>query len=332
MTARSRAAVVMLASFCSILWLSPGCGAPRARAASPMPGAAASAPLALVLSTDCGVDMDDQWALAHILLSRELDLRTIVTTHASSVHFLPTDSAATAAGVISGVDPTKRTLIPIVAGADSPLQDAGTPRQTRAVDALLRLSRDFSESRRLVVLSIGAGTDLASAILTDPSIANRIAVVAMGFNDWPDGGEEFNIKNDPLAWRVILDSRIPLVVGSGNAAKRSLRLTRTQAAAVMRAHGATGEYLYALFDEWLTRNAGLAGQVVAPGEWVVWDEVTVAYVLGLARGQDVPRPQLPSGFLFSHPRTEARITWIDHVDSDGLWRDFGRKLDRRNLE
>jgi purine nucleosidase len=277
--------------------------------------------------------MDDQWALAHILLSRELQLRTIVTTHASSVHFSSATSARNTADVVSRVDPGRRALIPIVAGADAPLPDVSTPRKNNAVDALLRLSRDFSESRRLVVLSIGAGTDLASAILVDPSVANRMAVVAMGFNDWPDGGDEFNIKNDPLAWRVILDSRVPLVVGSGGAAKRSLRLTRAQAADVMRAHGAIGEYLYGLFDDWLTRNAAVAAQMVSPGEWVVWDEVTVAYVLGLARGENMPRPRL-DGFFFSHPRTDARITWIDHVDSDGLWRDLTRKMDRgiRNSE
>jgi len=263
------------------------------------------------------------------LLSRELQLRAIVTTHASSIQLSSATSARNAADVVSRVDPAARARIPIVAGADAPLQDVSTPRHSNAVDALLRVSRDFSESRRLVVLSIGAGTDLASAILVDRSVTNRIRVVAMGFNDWPDGGDEFNIKNDPLAWRVILNSRVPLVVGSGNAARRSLRLTRTQAADLMRAHGAIGEYLYSLFDEWLTRNSALAAQIVAPGEWVVWDEVTVAYVLGLARGRDLPRPQLSAGFLFSHPRTDARITWIDRIDADGLWRDFARKIDER---
>ena len=48
----------------------------------------------------------------------------------------------------------------------------------------------------------------------------------MGFTDWPNGGDFFNVKNDPLAWQVILNSDVPLVIGSAAAAKRGLKLTR----------------------------------------------------------------------------------------------------------
>ena len=40
---------------------------------------AASRPV--ILTTDCGADMDDQWALAHLVLSPEFDVRAVVTTH-----------------------------------------------------------------------------------------------------------------------------------------------------------------------------------------------------------------------------------------------------------
>jgi inosine-uridine nucleoside N-ribohydrolase len=197
------------------------------------------------------------------------------------------------------------------------------------VDLLLRLSGDFSESRRLIVFAIGAGTDVASAILKDPSIANRITVVAMGFIDWPNGGDFFNVKNDPLAWQVILNSDVPLVIGSGAAAKRGLKLTRADAAALMRSHGPTGEYLYSLFDDWLTREPKMVAQVVAPETWVLWDQIVVAYALGFARGREVPRPQLQPDLSFSPPETMKRITWLDEIDTEQLWHDFTRKIDSR---
>jgi inosine-uridine nucleoside N-ribohydrolase len=320
------AAVVTLTACLAAVALIAGCGPVPAGSAATIRGATPASPLTVVLSTDCGVDIDDQWALTHILLSPELRLKTIITTHAASIRFSSATSAAKASEVLARVDPARRDSIPVIAGSDAPLQDAGTPRSSGAVDALLALSRDFSALHRLVVLSIGAGTDVASAILRDPSIADRIAIVAMGFNGWPAGGEEFNIKNDPVAWRVILDSHVPLVVGSGSVAKRSLRLTSAQAARVMRSHGATGEYLYQLFDEWLTANSRLAAQMVSPGAWAVWDEVVVGYVLGLAAGDEVARPRLQAGFVFSHPKTSERITWITRIDAERLWRDFGRKL------
>jgi inosine-uridine nucleoside N-ribohydrolase len=287
-------------------------------------------PLAAVLATDCGVDVDDQWALAHILLSRELDLRAIITTHASSIHYSSATSARTAAAVVEHVLPAKASAIPIVAGSDVPLADAATPRANAGATLLRDLSRNFSRATRLIVLSIGASTDVASAIIEDPSIADRVTVVAMGFNDWPTGGDEFNIRNDPLAWRAILSSRVPLVVGSGTAAKRSLRLTRADAARLMRPHGPTGDYLYRLFDDWLTRNPEVTAKMVSPGAWVIWDEIVVAYALGLARGDQVERPELQPDFFFAHPKTPDRITWINRVESDRLWQDFARKIDARD--
>ena len=284
---------------------------------------------AAILITDCGAEMDDQWALAHLLLSTELDLRAVITTHASSIRLSSARSAEEAAKVIRHVLPERASSLPVVAGSPEPLQDAKTPRENAGVDLLLRLSGDFSKSRRLIVFAIGASTDVASAILKDPSIANRITVVAMGFIDWPNGGDFFNVKNDPLAWQVILNSDVPLVIGSGTAGKRGLKLTRAEAAALMRSHGPTGEYLYSLFDDWLTREPKLVAQVVAPEAWIIWDEVVVAYALGLARGREVPRPQLQPDLSFSHPDTTKRITWLDEVDTEKLWRDFTRKIDSR---
>src|SRR5262249_43481986 len=153
-----------------------------------------------------------------------------------------------AADVVAHVAPGRARSIPVVAGADTPLQTVEAPQRSAGLTELMRIAREFSGSRRLLVLSTGAATDIASAHLEDPSIADRVAVVEMGFNDWPDGGREFNIKNDPRAWQVILDSRAPLVVGSGAATKRRLRLTSADAGKIMRPHHTTGKYLYGLFD------------------------------------------------------------------------------------
>jgi inosine-uridine nucleoside N-ribohydrolase len=289
-----------------------------------------ASPLAVVLATDCGVEMDDQWALAHLLLSQEFALRAVITTHASSIGFSSATSAKKAAEVIARVLPAAGSPPPpVVPGSDSPLREATTPRENPGVDMLLELSRSFSASRRLVIFATGAGTDVASAILKDPSIVNRVSVVAMGFDGWPGGGDGFNVKNDPLAWRIILNSDVPVVVGSGAVTKRGLRLTRAEAAALMRPHGAVGEYLYSLFDDWLRRQATIVALYVAPETWVVWDEVVVAYALGMARGNEVPRPQLEADLSFSHPETSRRITWLTEIDTDRVWLDFTKKIDVR---
>ena len=197
-----------------------------------------NSPLAVVLTTDCGADIDDQWALVHLLLSPELDLRAVITTHAASIKYSSAASAQCATGVLAHVPPASAEPRPLVSGSDVPLRDAKTPLENPGVDLLLRISREFSESRRLVVFVIGAGTDVASAS--------------------PAGGDAFNVKNDPLARQVILNSDAPLVIGSSAVTQRDLRLTRAEAAALMRSHGQIGEYLYSLFDQWLDQQADLS--------------------------------------------------------------------------
>ena len=304
-------------------------GQPQIQSGRAIPLASTSSPLAVVLTTDCGAEIDDQWTLAHLALSPEVDLQAIITTHASSIRFSSATAAQHAAEVLARVSPGRLPSARVVAGSDLPLQDVRTPRKNAGVDLLLRLSREHSESSRLAVLVIGAGTDVASAILQDPSIVRRIAVVSMAFIDWPGGGDGFNVKNDSFAWQVILGSDVPVVIGSGAVALRDLKLTRAEARALMQSHGSVGGYLYGLFDDFLTQQADLVARLGTPGTWAIWDEVVVAYVLGLARGKEVPRPRLESDLSFSHPETARRLTWLTEIDTERLWRDFTGKIDAR---
>src|SRR5215203_5784382 len=302
-------------------------GQPQIQSGRAIPLASTSSPLAVVLTTDCGAEIDDQWTLAHLALSPEVDLQAIITTHASSIRFSSATAAQHAAEVLARVSPGRLPSARVVAGSDLPLQDVRTPRKNAGVDLLLRLSREHSESSRLAVFIIGAGTDVASAILEDPSIVRRIAIVAMGFNDWPGGGDGFNVRNDPFAWQVILDAHVPVVIGSGAVTLRNLKLTRAEGSALMQSHGSVGGYLYGLFDDWLTQRAELVARLVAPGTWAVWDEVVVAYALGMARGNEVPRPHLESNLSFSHPETARRLTWLTEIDTQRFWLDLTGKID-----
>jgi len=296
-----------------------------------LPGslAAASARKAVVLSTDCGADIDDQWVLAHLALSPELNLLAVIGSHASSIGLTAADAAANARDVLRRIPPNARNARPlIVAGSERLLAQAGPPRASAGSDLLLRLSRGFTRSHRLVVLVTGAATDLATALALDPTLADRVEVVAMAFDDWPGGGDVFNVKNDPAAWRALLASDVPLTVGSGALTLRTLRLSGAEVERLVRPHGPVGEFLASIYRDWLDRQAALAAAVVGPGEWVVWDEVVVAHCLGLTRGESMPRPMLDSDLRFRPGATDRKLTWLREVDSSALWRDLTRKLDR----
>jgi inosine-uridine nucleoside N-ribohydrolase len=293
----------------------------------------------VVLTTDCGAEMDDQWALAHLALSTEaFDLRGIVTTHTGKFSKRDVPAAEYSARVAQEV--LERLPIvsrpPVFAGSSVPLKDKKIPLRNTGVDFILKESRGHSRDRRLIVLVIGAATDVASALIADPTLAERIEIVAMAFEAWPKGDDPFNVLNDIKAWQILLESPVPIVVGDVSVSKKHLRMTRERAKELFGQAGAPGRYLTELLVNWLDRQGDLAEKVGDRNSWPVWDEVTVAYLLGLAKGETYPRPRMRDDMTFEHvpaaKGTASTITWVTSVDAEKLWADFVRKLDARSKE
>lgn len=291
---------------------------------------ASPAPRPVVLTTDCGADMDDQWALSHLVLAPEFDVRAIVTTHTGKHAILAAPAAESSARVARDVlahMPVRQRPI-VIAGSSVPLQSR-TALRNAGVERIMAESRNFARDRRLTVLVIGAATDTASALLADPSLADRIEIIAMGFRGWAEGGDEFNIQNDPLAWQVILDSGAPVTIGDGTVTKRDLSMTSERAHAVLDPAGAPGRYLAGLFDQWVGAHRDIVAKVTGNAkQWPVWDEVTVAYMLGMAKADQRPRPKLRPDLSFDHSPTHGVVTWVTSIDGNRLWTDLAHRLQR----
>ena len=214
----------------------------------------AQAKIPVVLSTDVGNEVDDQWAIVYLLLQPRFDVKGVMSAHAPSI--------SSPAGKVSleilksAVEERMGMAVhpPLIEGGSEPLVDTKTPRPSPAVDFLIRVSQGYSENNRLQVLNIGAITDVASAILKDPTIVRRIRVLNMGFHGWPQGGNEFNIANDPKAMQVVLDSEVPLVTGPGDVCRRDLALSLDEARTMVAGRGPIGEWLWLEFQAWYYRH------------------------------------------------------------------------------
>ena len=192
---------------------------------------------------------------------------------------------------------------------------------------MIASSRSFSSDNRLTVLVVGAATDAASAILQDPMIADRIRIVAMGFRDWPDGGDEYNVANDVKAWQVILRSRVPLVIGCGQGLPRNAGAHPAQARDLIAAHGPIGAWLWEEYQAWYYRFVKPMRKDDFSKPWIIWDLITLAYLDGMTQQKQVPRPVLKDDLKFDHVNTDDTVTWITELDSKQMWADFVNRLD-----
>src|SRR4051812_41991903 len=88
-------------------------------------------PLPVVITTDCGADMDDQWAIAHAALSPRLRTLAVIGGFAPEPHNLHgADTAECAREALAAVG--RLPAVPVDAGADGPLRDRATRPATRA--------------------------------------------------------------------------------------------------------------------------------------------------------------------------------------------------------
>ncbi len=279
----------------------------------------ARAPLPVILSTDCGTEIDDQWAVIYLAISPEFQVLGFLGNHARN-ELTGEKAKDTILDVLeSRLDMAEPP--PVFAGSDGPLEAPGQPNDNEAVRFLIEQSRAFTPTERLTVLIIGSHTDVASAILTDPSIVQRIRVIMMGIDDWPGGGDPWNVRNDPTAARVVLDSGVPLVVGPGEVAKRHLSFTTEECQALLRDTGKAGAWLAECFAKWPHRF-----EVEGRKIWPIWDNITVAYLLGSTRTIVHHRPRIAEDLSFDHADPQGQLTWIEWIDEERLWGDYAAKL------
>jgi purine nucleosidase len=284
-------------------------------------------PRDVVLTTDCGTEIDDQWAIVYLFLSPQIHVKGIVSTHAPNI-----PNAEFSADCVRDVLHRMRVASPppVFAGSNVPLH-ARTPLPNEGADFIVSASRSYSEKDRLLILTTGATTDVASALLEDPTLPERVEILTMGFNSWPQGTDPWNIKNDPLAYKVILDSDAPITIGSGDVCRAHLKLDAKEVQEMFGQRGAIGKWFVERFQDFVTKNRDLVAQVVGPQQWVIWDIVVVADTLGYTRFKSYPRPDLNTADLtFSVVKTDKTLNWITEIDERSVWADFLKKIDQHN--
>ena len=279
----------------------------------------------VILSTDIGNEIDDQWAIAYMMASPDLEVLGVMSAHSPS---LPDPSGYRSYLLLKDEIENRLGLAvhpPILQGGDAALKDKQTAQSNEAVLFLVEQSKRFSRENRLTVLVIGAATDVASAILVDPSIVDRIRVVSMAFKDQASA-DEYNVLNDIPAWQVLLGSKVPLVIGPKDVCRKDLAMYYEQARTLLSKDGVVGAWLWSEWNDWYFRMVKPLRKDDFSKPRAIWDLITVAYVEGFATTETKPRPSFGDDFNVTSKSGRGTVEWITHVDSERLWSDFQARL------
>lgn len=284
-------------------------------------------PVDVVLDTDAYNEIDDQYAISYLLACGEkLRLQAFYAAPFFKPHL---------ESVKQGMEESFREIndllklagkeATVLRGSDRFLVDEKTPVISDAAKDLAQRALKYSPEEPLYVIAIGAITNVASAILLEPRVAENTVVVWLGghahhFHDT----KEYNLRQDIAAARVVMGSGVPFVQLPCNGVVSSFRISGPELEYWLVGKNALTDYLAAYTKK--TAESYAAGK---PWTRVIWDVTAVAWLMNeenrfmYARTENIRLPGYDG--LYEEPM-DLPMTYVYHINRDGLMHDLVTRL------
>ncbi len=280
--------------------------------------------LRMVLDTDTYNEVDDQFALAYALHAPER--LTVEAIYAAPFH--NNRSASPADGMEQSYEEILRLLDKmgraesetVLKGAAGYL-DAARPVATAAAQDLIQRALNSPEGDPLYVVAIAAITNIATAILLEPRIIEKIVVVWLGGHalHWAHT-REFNLQQDVAAAQVVFDSGVPLVLIPCGGVTTHLQTTVIELEHYLSGKNALCDYLVGIVKDYESN----------PYAWskVIWDIATIAYLINpdWVPTHLVHSPILTDNITWSVDTGRHLIRYAYYLHRDPIFRDLFRRL------
>ncbi|MBW8351896.1 nucleoside hydrolase [Bacillus sp. IITD106] len=286
----------------------------------------------MVLDTDTFNEVDDQFAIVYALQSPErLNVEAI---YAAPFH--NDRSEGPEDGMEKSYDEILRILermnVPsdnfVYKGSRGFLDDLHNPYRSEAALDLVERAMNSSEDDPLYVVAIGAITNIASAILIEPKIIERIVVVWLGGHalHW-ENTKEFNLKQDVLSAQVVLDCGVPFVLIPCMGVTSHLHTTLSEIENFVDGKGEIGSFLAERFKEYHEDHFAYSK--------VIWDLSAIAYLINNEESvptQLVHSPILTDQVTWSFSSSRHFIRYAYYVNRDVIFKDMFKKLAEASID
>ena len=284
----------------------------------------------MVLDTDAYNEIDDQFAISYALHAPEkLDVKALY-----AAPFFNSRSSGPADGMERSYQEILKLLSlsgmerPVYRGSDGYLPDETTPVASDAASDLSQRAMAYSPDRPLYVVAIGAITNVASALILNPAIAERIVVVWLGGHslEWHDNAE-FNCMQDVAAARVVFASGAPLVMLPCMGVVSAFTTSGPELEHWLRGKNALCDYL-------VDHTVEAANEYAAGKVWsrVIWDVTTIGWLLNddgrlmLDRLINTPVPEYDHHYAMDQRRPLCR--YVYYINRDALLADLFNHIAR----
>lgn len=285
----------------------------------------------VIIDTDTYNEIDDQYALAYLIRSDDkLDLKAIYAAPFSN------EKAATPK---EGMEKSYQEIMNILTlmekeelkekvfkGSELYLNSEHEAVDSDAARDLARRAMGYTEKNPLYVVAIGAITNIASAILYEPRIIDRMVVVWLGGNalHWPTN-KEFNLYQDIAAARVVFGCEVALVQLPCAGVVSELRTSGPELEYHLRGKNKLCDYLLNV-----TKKEAKEWSKSETWTRVIWDVAAVAWLLDGDFVEDClihsPIPEYDHRYAVDKRRHFIR--YVYSVKRDVLFEDLFKKISK----
>lgn len=219
----------------------------------------------VIMDNDFSGDPDGLFALTHLLLSPSVDVRGIIGSHLRADDGFDNSKVQAQHAAVKAREVMQalniQSNIPVIAGSNIAMPNDSTPVTSEAVTFIIKEALRTDTKQPLYILC-GAGlTEIASAVLTEPRIAEKLTLIWIGGPEYTDLAPpppnytrlEYNLNIDIAAARVVFNkSVIPVWQVPRNAYRQAI-IPYSQLVLKVKPQGKIGSYLSSTLENLMGR-------------------------------------------------------------------------------
>ncbi|MFR8233117.1 MAG: 5' nucleotidase, NT5C type [Clostridia bacterium] len=275
----------------------------------------------VILDTDTYNECDDQFALAYLLKSQErfnIEAITVAPYHHDNNISIQEGNEKSYNEIIKickylDFDTTNK----VYKGSEDYLQN-NYNETTKAIEKIIEIAM---KNEKTYILSIGAITNIAIAVLKEPRIIDRIEIIWLGGHSLlQNKNDEFNFRQDIKAVKTIFESNVKLTIIPCKNVASNLRTSIYELEYFLKGKNELCDYLCQRFY-----NDGVHG---IQERRIIWDISVIAYMLNKSwfTSEEISSPRIREDSSYELTNNNHKITMINYIDVNKVYTDLFNKL------
>lgn len=279
-------------------------------------------PIRVIIDADTANEVDDLYAIAWALLEPRLEVVGLTSAQWHTNIRTPNDSVGASQRLNEEIlQLMGKKSIPTPEGSNFPMVNEHRAQPSAAANFIIEQALATPEGEKLSLVILGPCTNIASAILIEPKIIDKISVNYLGFwyevktKTWSK--REFNTNNDPNSVNVLLNTaNLEFRVMTATTSQH-LVFEKTVMDTLLKNRGGIGDYL---INRWESYDRFWQKTDKQKTKWIMWD---VAILEALAYPELVEEKEV----ITPHDNLKRTIKVFSKIDVPAMKAIFEKSLD-----